>query len=137
MDGPSFAPIIIPLVVTPVLAFWLIMVYWAAAHPAHKPGRPAAGRPGAAGEVEVRSKDRTAVPAEPDRAPEPDRTHGWARVARGHAKRDPDDQEMRTWAMAAPGGAGSDVGEVAAGRAPRALAQARLARDPAAPAGCG
>ena len=80
MDGPSFAPIIIPLVVTPVLAFWLIMVYWAAAHPAHKPRRPAAGRPGAAGEVAVR-KDRTEVPAEPGRTPEPDRKPGLTRVA--------------------------------------------------------
>jgi hypothetical protein len=81
MDGPSFAPIIIPLVVTPVLAFWLIMVYWAAAHPAHKPRRPAAGRPGAAGEVAVRSKDRTEVPAEPDRAPGPDQKSRLTRVA--------------------------------------------------------
>jgi hypothetical protein len=81
MDGPSWAPIIIPLVVTPVLAFWLIMVYWAAAHPAHKPRRPAAGRPGAAGEVAVRPEDRTGVPAGPDRLPGPDHEPGLTRVA--------------------------------------------------------
>jgi hypothetical protein len=81
MDGPSWAPIIIPLVVTPVLAFWLIMVYWAAAHPAHKPGRPAAGRPQPAGETAVRSTDRTEAPAEPDRGPEQDRKPGLTRVA--------------------------------------------------------
>jgi hypothetical protein len=72
MDGPSFAPIIIPLVVTPVLAFWLIMVYWAAAHPAHKPRRPAAGRPGAAGEVAVGR--RTALKCRPSRTGRPGQT---------------------------------------------------------------
>ena len=81
MDGSSFAPIIIPLVVTPVLAFWLIMVYWAAAHPAHKPRRPAARQPGAAGEIAVRPEVRTGVPAEPDRAPEPDQKPGLTRAA--------------------------------------------------------
>jgi hypothetical protein len=81
MDGSSFAPIIIPLVVTPVLAFWLIMVYWAAAHPVHKPGRPTAAREGAAGKVAIGSKDRTEVPVGPDRTPGPDQERRWARVA--------------------------------------------------------
>lgn len=69
MDGSSFAPIIIPLVVTPVLAFWLIMVYYAAAHPVRKPERPAAGQPEAAPESAVRSSTRAGVLAEPDRTP--------------------------------------------------------------------
>lgn len=33
MTGSSLAPIIIPLVVVPVLAFWLIAVAWADKHP--------------------------------------------------------------------------------------------------------
>lgn len=40
MDGPGWATYIIPAVVIPVLAFWLIMVYYAAAHPVHKVTRP-------------------------------------------------------------------------------------------------
>jgi hypothetical protein len=74
MDGSSFAPIIIPLVVTPVLAFWLIMVYYAAAHPVRKPERPAAGQPEAAPESAVRSStapeywpSRTGRPGRPMR----------------------------------------------------------------------
>jgi len=104
MDGPSFAPIIIPLVVTPVLAFWLIMVYWAAAHPAHKPRRPAAGRPGAAGEVAVRPKDRADVPA---RAGPGARARPEVRADRGglrpHKAR-PGRSGNETWATAAPDG---------------------------------
>jgi hypothetical protein len=69
MDGPGWATYIIPAVVTPVLAFWLIMVYYAAAHPVRKVRRPAAGRPEAAGESAVRSMSRPAGPAEPGRVP--------------------------------------------------------------------
>jgi hypothetical protein len=33
MTGSSLAPIIIPIVVTPALAIWLAMVYYAGRHP--------------------------------------------------------------------------------------------------------
>jgi hypothetical protein len=65
MDGPGWATYIIPLVVTPVLAVWLIMVYYAAAHPARKTGRPAAGQPEAAGGSPARPVARPAGPGEP------------------------------------------------------------------------
>jgi len=44
MPGSSLAPIIIPVVVVPVLAFWLIMVAYADRHPAWRGGREASAR---------------------------------------------------------------------------------------------
>jgi hypothetical protein len=44
MDGSSLAPIVIPVVVMIGLAIWLIMVYYAAAHPGWH-GHNAAGQP--------------------------------------------------------------------------------------------
>ncbi len=44
MSGSSLAPIIIPVVVVPVLAFWLIMVAYADRHPAWRGGREASAR---------------------------------------------------------------------------------------------
>ena len=44
MSGSSLAPIIIPVVVVPVLAFWLIMVAYADRHPAWRKGGQASAR---------------------------------------------------------------------------------------------
>lgn len=44
MSGSSLAPIIIPVVVVPVLAFWLIMVAYADRHPAWRKGGQASVR---------------------------------------------------------------------------------------------
>jgi hypothetical protein len=43
MDGSSASLIAIPIVTSLVLAVWLIVVYYAAAHPQWKHGTPAAG----------------------------------------------------------------------------------------------
>ncbi len=58
MSGSSLAPIIIPAVVVPVLAFWLIMVAYADRHPAWRTGAQASARqaPG------QRSSEETRVP---------------------------------------------------------------------------
>ena len=45
MDGSSASLIAIPIVVTVVLAAWLILVAYAAAHPQWKHGTQAAGHP--------------------------------------------------------------------------------------------
>ena len=45
MSGSSLAPIIIPVVVVPVLAFWLIIVAYADRHPAWRGRGQAAARP--------------------------------------------------------------------------------------------
>ena len=44
MDGSSASLIAIPIVVTVVLAAWLILVAYAASHPQWKHGTPAAGQ---------------------------------------------------------------------------------------------
>jgi hypothetical protein len=44
MDGSSASLIAIPIVTSLVLAVWLIVVYYAAAHPQWKHGPQAAGR---------------------------------------------------------------------------------------------
>lgn len=64
----SFAPVVIPLVVTPALAFWVIMACYAADDPVHEPERPVAGQAGAAGEPALRSWTRAGVLAAPARA---------------------------------------------------------------------
>ena len=59
MSGSSLAPIIIPIVVVPVLAFWLIMVAYADRHPAWRGSGQASARQ-AAGQ---RSGEEARVPA--------------------------------------------------------------------------
>ena len=44
MDGSSASLIAIPIVTSLALAAWLIVVYYAAAHPRWKHGTPAAGQ---------------------------------------------------------------------------------------------
>jgi len=88
MTGSSLAPIVIPIVMLPVLASWLTIVYYAANHPQNKrPGRSAGSRPAAGsgqadaassqaqvsqaevGQAEVGQVPRQAGPAAPPAGP--------------------------------------------------------------------
>jgi hypothetical protein len=67
MTGSSLAPIIIPIVMLPVLAIWLFMVYHAANHPDIK--HPEAARP--RGSAESYSAEAGLVPQQADPVTDP------------------------------------------------------------------
>jgi hypothetical protein len=66
MTGSSLAPIVIPIVMLPVLASWLTIVYYAANHPQNKrPGRSAGSRPAAgSGQADAASSQAQVSQAE-------------------------------------------------------------------------
>lgn len=72
MVGSSLAPIVIPIVVMISLAAWVIMVFYADAHPEHGRAHHDAGQPAIAssladqGQAESLAADQRAACAEPD-----------------------------------------------------------------------
>ncbi|MGE5291747.1 MAG: hypothetical protein ACM3ML_32025 [Micromonosporaceae bacterium] len=83
MPGSSLALIVIPLAVTAALAAWLIMVYYADAHPYWRGQRPAHERP-ATGAVSPGDR-RAEVPQQGATKQQPARTRPAA--APHHARR--------------------------------------------------
>jgi hypothetical protein len=70
MTGSSLAPIVIPIVMLPVLAIWLTIVYYAANHPQNKrPGSARQRPPAASGPAEVSPVPRQGGPAAPPAGP--------------------------------------------------------------------
>jgi hypothetical protein len=66
MSGSSLAPIIIPVVVVPVLAFWLIMVAYADQHPAWRGGGQASARQAGGQRSSEEARDGPASPRTSD-----------------------------------------------------------------------
>ncbi len=75
MSGSSLAPIITPVVVVPVLAFWLIVVAYADRHPAWRGSGQASARQAAADE-DARALEPAPRPLRPPAADAPQPGHG-------------------------------------------------------------